>query len=111
VDLGSELGGDPADPDGLGDAEADEGQQLEIPETRRVSLGLPGGRIELGPASYRPGRGEIWQAPNRALDLRLYFDAEGLEILERSAEGASTVMRMALTGWGRKGALQSSAAG
>jgi hypothetical protein len=68
-------------------------------------------RFSRGPASYRPGRGVIWQAPNRALDLRVYLDDEGVEILERSAEGAPTVLRLALTGWGRDGAPGTSAAG
>jgi len=55
--------------------------------------------FRLGPASYRPGRGEIYQAPNRALDLRIYFDDEGIEILERTAEDAPTVLRLSLEGW------------
>ena len=37
----------------------------------------------LGPATYRPERGEVWQAPNRALDLRLYLDDKGMEVKER----------------------------
>jgi uncharacterized repeat protein (TIGR01451 family) len=78
----------------------------------RVQAGIREGeyRFQLGPASYRPGRGEVFQAPNRALDLRLYLDAEGVEVLERSSEGAPTVMRLALAGWGRAGAMDRSAA-
>jgi len=57
--------------------------------------------FERGPATYRPELGVLWQAPNRALDLRLYLDDEGVEILERSADGAPTLVRLALTGWGR----------
>ena len=54
--------------------------------------------FERGPASYRPELGDVWQAPNRALDLRLYLDDEGVEILDRSAEDAPTVVRLALAG-------------
>jgi uncharacterized repeat protein (TIGR01451 family) len=79
----------------------------------RVQVGIRDGeyRFQLGPASYRPGRGEVFQAPNRALDMRLYFDDEGVEILERSRDGAPTIMRLALAGWGRAGAMDESPAG
>jgi hypothetical protein len=59
-------------------------------------------RFHTGPATYRPGRGRVIQAPNRALDLRFYLDEEGVEILERSSEEARTVVRIALESWGRE---------
>ncbi|RLB44642.1 MAG: hypothetical protein DRJ42_31355, partial [Deltaproteobacteria bacterium] len=65
----------------------------------------------MGPASYRTERGDIWQAPNRAFDLRLYLDDEdGLEVIDRSAEGTPTLVRLRLEGWGRQGRLKSSKA-
>jgi len=67
-------------------------------------------RFRVGPASYRTERGDIWQAPNRALDLRLYVDKEGLEVFDRSAEGAPTLLRLRLDGWGRHGRLESAKA-
>ena len=36
------------------------------------------------PASCRPERGDVYQAPNRAHDLRIYFDERGVEVLDRS---------------------------
>ena len=60
-------------------------------------------QISLGPASYRPERGEVYQAPNRAHDLRLYFDERGVEVLDRSGEGAPTLLRLELSRWGRVG--------
>ncbi|MCK5379742.1 MAG: hypothetical protein KAJ78_10075, partial [Acidobacteria bacterium] len=79
----------------------------------RMQEGIRDGEYNfgLGPASYRPGRGEVFQAPNRALDLRIYFDAEGLEILERSSDDAPTVGHLSLEAWGREGAMDRSPAG
>jgi hypothetical protein len=79
----------------------------------RVQEGIREGeyRFSRGPATYRPGKGTVWQAPNRALDLRIYLDDEGLEILERSANGAPTIVHLALTGWGRAEEMDTSVPG
>ena len=45
----------------------------------------------------------MYQAPNRAHDLRLYFDEGGVEVLDRSGEGAPTLLRLELSRWGRVG--------
>ena len=68
-------------------------------------------RFELGPATYRPERGQVYQAPNRALNLRLYLNDQGVEVLERSAEDPPTVLRLALVGFGREGAIDELPAG
>ena len=79
----------------------------------RVQQGIRDGeyRFQLGPASYRSGRGEVWQAPNRACDLRIYFDSEGVEILERVTQEAPTIVRLSLAGWGRPETIDTSGAG
>ena len=67
--------------------------------------------IELRPASYRPKRGNVYQAPNRAHNLRLYFDERGVEVLDRTEKDAPTLARLELARWGRAGAMQSASPG
>jgi uncharacterized repeat protein (TIGR01451 family) len=109
--VGSVVGAQPIDAPSAIEGAAPEG--VDQGWFARMQEGIREGEyhFQLGPASYRPGRGEIYQAPNRALDLRIYFDDEGIEILERSAEGAPTVMRLALTSWGRPEMLDESPVG
>ncbi len=57
-------------------------------------------RFSFAPASYRPERGDLWQAPNRAQGLRLYVDEHGIEVLDRSDESEPTLLRLATAAWG-----------
>ncbi len=57
--------------------------------------------FRFAPASYRSEPGEVFQAPNRAHGLRLYLDEHGLEVLDRTAEGVPTLLRLRLLAVGR----------
>jgi len=67
--------------------------------------------IRLGPAHYPPDRGTVYQAPNRAHDLRFYFDKRGVDVLDRRREGAPTLLRLELARWGRAGELDTALPG
>ena len=58
-----------------------------------------------GPASYRAELGTVYQAPNRAQNLRLYAASGGMMVLDRTAEGAPELLRLELKRHGRRSAL------
>src|SRR5688572_30020028 len=45
------------------------------------------------------------QAPNRAHSLRTYFEATGVRVYDRTAEGSPELLRLSLAAIGRGGAL------
>src|SRR5262249_9740392 len=51
------------------------------------------------------------QAPNRAHDLRTYFDARGIRVHDRTAPGSPELLALTLSGVGRGRTLASVAAG
>ncbi len=51
------------------------------------------------------------QAPNRAHNLRTYFDATGIRVVDRSEPGSPELLALRLVGWGRGESLELVAAG
>src|SRR5262245_6741326 len=61
---------------------------------------------EIAAREYRASRNESGlQAPNRAHDLRTYFDPTGIRVHGRAASGGTELLRLSLAGVGRAGAL------
>ena len=61
-------------------------------------------RVEKGLAEreYEATRnGGGLQAPNRAQDLRTYFERTGIRVVDRTAEGSPELLALRVTGWGR----------
>src|SRR5262245_45789450 len=57
---------------------------------------------QLAAHEYRASRNsDGLQAPNRAHNLRTYFDAHGVRVHDRTAEGAPELLTFALTAVGR----------
>jgi hypothetical protein len=51
------------------------------------------------------------QAPNRAHNLRTYFDEKGIRLVDRTAQGSPELLRVSLSGVGREGGLRATGTG
>ena len=91
----------------------------EEAEAEKVESGLPAGWLEHVQENIRKSEYQIswvekplipdapasYQAPNRAQNLRFYFQSDSLKIVRRTEQNPSWVFHMALSGIGREGAL------
>jgi hypothetical protein len=67
---------------------------------------------QLAAREYRASEnGQGLQAPNRAHNLRTYFDASGIRVHDRTAGGSPELLKLALTGVGRGSDLRAVPAG
>jgi hypothetical protein len=67
---------------------------------------------QIAAREYRASEnGQGLQAPNRAQDLRTYFERTGIRVHERTAGGSPELLRLSLRGFGRGGSLAEVAPG
>jgi len=66
----------------------------------------------IGQREYRASENGVGlQAPNRAHNLRTYFDVQGIRVHDRTAADSPELLRLSLTGVGRSGAITAAAPG
>src|SRR5262245_18952650 len=78
-----------------------------------VDPSVPAGiQAQLAAREYRASEnGQGLQAPNRAHNLRTYFDAQGIRVVDRTVGGSPELLQLSLSRVGREGALADVAAG
>ena len=81
-----------------------EGKQADAPNEAASPAGVDLQKLQraLAEREYRVSRnGQGLQAPNRAQDLRTYFDETGIHVHDRTTEGSPELLALGLVASGR----------
>jgi len=92
---------------GLASACAPPNSEAAAPTGLKDPGWLAAAQRDIATREYEPSEnGSGLQAPNRAHDLRTYFEKTGIRVHDRTAEGSPELLELSLAGVGRDGAIE-----